>query len=166
MTAQPKVQETDDLFLPSGFIMKEDGIYYVKEDRDGFLNHVWLCSPMRVLALPRDRNNTGWGRLVEVMDPDGRVHRWSIPARMFAGDGTELRAGLLDLGLNMASDRAARQALNDLLQRWQPPDRVITAERLGWCDGSCDASCWGTATCSVLRRSYINAKAPPVPRPR
>lgn len=139
MNAQAKVREIPYTPLPRGFVLKPDGIHRVKEGDDGKPEHVWLCSPLRVLALPRDRSGTGWGRLVEVIDPDGRAHRWPIPARLFAGDGAELRAGLLDLGLNMASGPAARQALSDLLQRWQPSARAITTDRLGWCDESCAA---------------------------
>jgi len=58
---------------------------------------------------------------------------------MFAGDGAEVRAGLLDMGLNLASGTASRHALSDLLQRWQPSDRAFTADRLGWADEACAA---------------------------
>lgn len=37
-----------------------------------------LCSPLRVLALSRDRSGRGWGRLVEVIDPDGKAYRCDI----------------------------------------------------------------------------------------
>lgn len=122
MNAQSKISETTYSALPRGFKMRDDGIYREVASKDGETPElVWLCSPMRVLALPRDRSGTGWGRLVEVIDPDGRAHRVTIPARMFAGGGEELRAGLLDLGLDLAPDPAARRALADLLTRWQPP---------------------------------------------
>jgi uncharacterized protein (DUF927 family) len=124
--------------MPSGFKLLPDGIWREVE-KDGQSQWVWLCSHLRVLALPRDRSGTGWGRLVEVTDPDGVAHRWAIPARMFAGDGADLRAGLLDLGLNLASGAQARHALSDLLQRWQPAARAFTADRLGWADEACAA---------------------------
>ena len=139
MTAQAKIHETPFAPLPRGFQMRQNGIHREVKDRDGNPDWVWLCSPLRVLALPRDRSGTGWGRLVEVTDPDGKAHRWAIPARMFAGDGGELRAGLLDRGLNLASGKAARDALSDLLSRWQPPDRAFTSDRLGWADEACAA---------------------------
>lgn len=139
MTAQQKIHETDFTPLPCGFKMRPTGIYREVQGKDGTSDWVWLCSPLRVLALPRDRSGTGWGRLVEVVDPDGNPHRWAIPARMFAGDGAELRAGLLDRGLNIASDRSSRAALSDLLQRWQPTARALAADRLGWADEACGA---------------------------
>jgi len=139
MTAQPKISETAFAPMPRGFQARQNGIWREVKGKDGNPEWEWLCSPLRVLALPRDRSGMGWGRLVEVTDADGNAHRWAIPARMFAGDGAEVRAGLLDMGLNLASGTASRHALSDLLQRWQPPDRAFTADRLGWADEACAA---------------------------
>lgn len=125
--------------LPRGFKVHSDGIYCEDEDKDGEIRAVWLCSPLEVSALSRDKANAGWGRVVHVVDPDGIRHTWSVPARLFAGDGAELRAGLLDLGLQLRSGLKARNALNDLLQQWQPSRRVRAADRLGWTDESCTA---------------------------
>jgi len=164
MTAQAKTPETFFSPLPRGFQMRPTGIFREVTGSNDKKEWVWLCSILHVLALPRDRAGKGWGRLVEVIDPDGRVHRWSIPARMFAGDGAELRSGLLDLGLNLASGRAAREALMDLLQRWQPSDRAITANRLGWADESCSAFLCGDgrvigASNVVFQQDYVPATA-------
>lgn len=137
MTALSKIPETAFPPLPRGFQMRPTGIFREVTGTNGNTEWVWLCSPLRVLALTRDRTSTGWGMLVEVSDSDGKVHLRAIPARMFAGDGAELRAVLLDLGLNLASGRAAREALMDLLQRWKPPARAIAADRLGWADDRC-----------------------------
>lgn len=146
MTAQPKITETTFAPPPKGFQLRADGIHRELQDKEGRPQWIWLCSLLRVLSLPRDRSGTGWGRLVEVIDPDGNTHRWAIPARMFAGDGADLRAGLLDMGLNLASGPASRHALSDLLQRWQPPTRAITADRLGWSDETCTAFVCGNGT--------------------
>lgn len=139
MTAQQKIHETDFAPLPRGYQMRPTGIFREVQGKDGGPEWVRLCSILRVLALPRDRSGMGWGRLVEVIDPDGVPHRRAIPARMFAGDGAELRAELLDMGLDIASDRASRAALTDLLQGWKPPARALTADRLGWADEACAA---------------------------
>lgn len=124
---------------PRGFDLRSDGIWRQVEHKNGEFEWVWVCSRIRVLSLPRDRSGKGWGRLVEVEDPDGNLHRWSIPASMFAGDGKELRAGLLDLGLNLASGKYARDALMELLIKWQPEVRAITTDHLGWADDGCAA---------------------------
>lgn len=131
------IAKTDFAPLPRGFQIQPTGIFRQVKGSDGKAAWVWLCSHLRVLALLRNRTGTGWGRLVEVTDPDGKSHRRSIPARMLAGDGTEVRALLHDLGLDVASGRTSREALTDLLQRWKPIARVLTADRLGWTDETC-----------------------------
>ena len=123
--------------LPKRFELKSDGVYW--RDDSGDEKPKWLCSPLKVVALTRDRAGEGWGRYVEVLDPDGRRHFWAIPARLLAGDGLELRSTLLDLGLQIASGRSARQALSDLLLQWRPRSRALTADRLGWADEQCAA---------------------------
>ena len=65
------------------------------------------------------------------------ARRW--PAMVFAGDGAEVLAGLLDRGLLVATGQSARQAMLDLLQRWQPAARAVTSDRLGWADETCAA---------------------------
>ncbi len=125
--------------IPRGFRLGEDGIHRRTDDKDGNSTWLWLCSPIRVLALPRDSHGRGWGRLVEVTDPDGATHRWALPMRLFAGDGTELRAVLMDLGLGLASGTTAKAALSDLLSQWKPTARAVTADRLGWADEACAA---------------------------
>lgn len=124
--------------LPRGFAVREDGVWRRIEGEDGS-EWKWLCSPLRVLALPRDRSGIGWGRLVEVIDPDGRAHRTAIPAELFAGDGREVRALLMRLGLDLASAKGARTAIADLLMQWRPRARALTAARLGWADETCSA---------------------------
>ena len=151
MTAQPAPialvphEEADDVpnGLPKGFRVGRHGIEREQDAKDGGTEWVWLCSPLRVLALPRDKGGTGWGRLVEVKDPDGGAHRWAIPARLFAGDGAELRGGLLDFGMQMAPGTKARHALHDLLMMWRPRARAVTADRLGWTDEGCAAFVMG-----------------------
>lgn len=129
--------------IPKGFRARRRGIEREQDAKDGGTEWVWLCSPLRVTALPRGRDGTGWGRLVEVTDADGGVHRWAAPAELFAGDGREMRAELLRLGLHMASGTKARIALSDLLMQWWPEARAITADRLGWTDETCAAFALG-----------------------
>ena len=59
--------------LPSGFSLKEDGLYF-EED--------WLSSPITVLAHTRDDNSESWGRLVQFSDLDQHCHELTIPLDM------------------------------------------------------------------------------------
>lgn len=126
--------------IPAGFRLCDNGIYRRVEDKDG--GHEWrrLCSPINVTALPRDASGRGWGRLVEVTDADGSLHRWAIPARLFAAEGAPpVIAVLYDLGADIPSKRGERTALLDMLNQWKPEARARTADRLGWADETCRA---------------------------
>lgn len=125
--------------LPDGFQIRPDGVYLEREGDGGSLARPRLCSRIVVLALGRDARNEGWGRWVEISDPDGRQHRRMIPAELFAGDGLALRCEVLRLGLVLDRVPGARGKLTDLLQSWQPAARAVTVERLGWVDETCTA---------------------------
>ncbi|RYH06101.1 DUF927 domain-containing protein [Tropicimonas sp. IMCC6043] len=145
MTAEEASQAEADSANPPprGFSLRPDGIHYEVE-KDGESEWRWLCSPIRVLALPRGADGKGWGRLVEIVDPDGNRHRWAMPAELFAGDGTELRRECMRLGLRLSTSRNARAVFSDLLQTWTPEVRATTAERLGWADETCSAFVLGS----------------------
>lgn len=128
---------------PSGFRLAPAGIYY-EVDRDGEVEWRWLCSRIRVLALPRGTDGKGWGRLVEIEDPDGNCHRWAMPAELLAGDGTEMRKECMRLGMQLATGSKARNSFSDLLQMWTPDTRATTADRLGWSDETCRAFVLGS----------------------
>ena len=107
------------------------------KDREEKTTWIFLCSSISVIAMVRDAKGTGWGRLVEVINPDGVPLPRVIPAKLFATDGAELRTILLDMGLTLAPTRGSKDALTDLLQRWKPSARLTTVDRLGWTDETC-----------------------------
>lgn len=123
--------------LPQGFKITRAGIYWARKGAGGNEQWHWLCSPVRVIALPRGPNGKGWGRLIEIEDPDGNLHRWSMPAELLAGDGIELRRECMRLGLRLSPNYGARSAFSALLQQWEPNARVVTTDRLGWSDEAC-----------------------------
>jgi putative DNA primase/helicase len=51
---------------------------------------------------------------------------------LIAGDGTELRRVLLDLGLQFAIGAKARMALIQLLTSSQPIERALSVPHVGW----------------------------------
>lgn len=125
--------------LPKHYELRKDGVYYREDADNPDAEMKWLCSPIRVRALTRDRASTDCGRLVEFSDPDGRRHTWAAPARLFAGDGHALRSELFALGFHAATGHKPFQALMNLLVQWRPRGRAITSDRLGWADEGCTA---------------------------
>jgi len=70
--------------------------------------------------------------LLSFADGEGRVREWAAPARMLAGDGAELRARLLDMGLSISTSPAARAKLAEYLQTRRPSELATSTERAGW----------------------------------
>lgn len=97
-----------------------------------------LCSPLTVVAVTRDTDGRNWGRLLEVQDADGRVHRWAMPAALLASSrGDAFRETLYCLGCSIEPGPQAAQALRrylgsrvDLQGKELP--RAFAASRIGW----------------------------------
>ena len=85
-----------------------------------------------VQALVRDKASENWGRLLELTDADGQLHRWAMPMEMLKGSGEELRGELLRLGLQIAPGMKARQGLVEYITTTQPDTRArcVTTNRL------------------------------------
>jgi uncharacterized protein (DUF927 family) len=116
----------------------DGSLEYRADASDGTARWLPLSSPIRVLALTRDAENRNWGRLVEVRDADGLLHRWPMPAALLARfRGEDYRQTLLSLGAQLASGPAAASALHRYLSatinfEGHPLPRARAATRLGW----------------------------------
>ena len=93
-----------------------------------------ICSSLDVIAKTRDSTNGEWGYLLEFSDPDGNKKRWSMPAKMLSGDGTQYRADLLSMGLMIEPGLKAKNYLTTFIQTRDVPERVRCVERTGWHD--------------------------------
>lgn len=128
--AEPKA---DAPAIPPGFYMTAAGVFRRADDPEKPELHV--CGPLRVEAATNDGRGTSWGVLLSWQDMDGARHEWAMPRAMLAGDGTEMRARLLDCGLFVSTGRAARDALAAYIMRAAPKARVRVVARIGWHDG-------------------------------
>lgn len=124
------------------FDLREDGpvpgVYWcgvVVDKRTGAITGQaapqFICSPLKVAAATRDPQNGSWGRLLIFNDRDGKEHRWTMPMKMLAGDGEELRAVLLSEGLVITSHQN-RRMLADYIQRQAPEVTARCVDRTGW----------------------------------
>ena len=79
-------QGSDSSWLPKGYKVGPDGkIFYLtgrSEDEWKF-----LCSPLAITAMTRDRDDNSWGRLVVLTDPDGNIKQWAVPMKELGGEG-------------------------------------------------------------------------------
>ncbi|MDV7211075.1 DUF927 domain-containing protein [Azotobacter beijerinckii] len=106
------------------------GLYFhgIKDDTE---TDTLVCSPLEVLAITSDERGENFGRLLRLL-PHGatRWREWAAPMEMLAGDGSELRAVLLNLGATIPHKQ--RQTLMDYLMNSAPPRHAMAATRTGW----------------------------------
>lgn len=106
------------------------------EGADGNPGKRWVpfCTELRVEALTRNTDGEAWGRLLTVVDRDGRAHEWAMPLAMLAGDGRDLRAELMDLGLEPLPGvgRRWKDWLLEYLIGADPDARARCVHRVGW----------------------------------
>jgi putative DNA primase/helicase len=119
-----------------GFHNENSGLWFYpfptkdKDDKEVEHEPVWLCAPLLVVALAIDENER-WGRLLEWVDPDGRIVRWMMPDRMLA-EKDKPWVALRDRGLHMTTDAAALGLLRKYINTADTDKRVYVVERLGW----------------------------------
>lgn len=120
--------------IPHDFQLHPDGVWLDRETEDGDVIPVRLCSPLRVTAICRRMDGSGWGRLVQVMDPDGRWHELMLDASENAGSEVRLLKPLMGRGLTLARGRDIRKMVCELIEDWKPRRRVTLIDKVGWVD--------------------------------
>ncbi len=136
-----RVEELDRLYseqtLPFGFRFRGDWLEYQpieKNEQDAC--PVKVCTRLEVVARTKDSDAMNHGRLIRFWDPDGCKHEWAMPMRLFASDGREYRAELLDRGLIMSSDKGGRSLLGLYIQQSIPEMSLECVSQTGWVGNS------------------------------
>lgn len=122
--------------MPEGFILTQGGVYRAVSAGDCETEHRWVCGPLCVAAMVRDARNSGWARLIEIIDRDGALHELMVPEADLDGSGKRLRGILRSHGLKIAPGKVAAADLMDLLVAWEPSARIRVIDALGWVDAS------------------------------
>lgn len=105
------------------------GLYHhgIRDDKE---TDTFVCSPLEVLAITSDERGENYGRLLRLLPSGGAWREWAAPMEMLAGDGSELRAVLLNLGAQLPYNQ--RRALMDYLMSSNPKRHAMAATRTGW----------------------------------
>lgn len=93
-----------------------------------------LCSPLTVAARCSKPDGSSWGRVVDVTDPNGKVHRLVIDEADITGSPARLLRTLVDNGLALEPIAKATQTVANLVQSWRPDSHYTRADQLGWTD--------------------------------
>ena len=128
-TPQAETEETaSDTGKAAGFTMSPRGLLYESEPGAGAS---WICGPFRITARTRNiATGTGWGKLIEFIDPDGTPQAWAMPMRELAG--TDYIKTLYDLGLEISTYPAHRALLSRYIREYAPAEKIDCVERTGW----------------------------------
>lgn len=119
--------------IAENFGVTPRGIIKHDVDRQGRPITVNACSPLVILG----RTVVGeaaceWGYLVGFRNPIGIWEKAIIPARMFAGDGKEIRELLGDRGVVLPIDLPERKAMMEYIA-WAQHARIVeVARQPGW----------------------------------
>lgn len=108
------------------------GIKGAGENAPPILLETWICSPLYVRAITRDRNNFNYGRIIEFKTSTKTRRLWCMPMSMLAGNGDELRRELLSMGCEI--DPKNRNQLPLYLQSIPPKTILKSALNIGWHD--------------------------------
>ena len=112
---------------------KKNGVWFYPGSEDP----IWLCSPLKVLAETRDKNQTSWGRLLSWRDNDGHEHQWACPAELLqSSDQSEFRRVLSSGGLIISTNARARRLLCDYVLSYPSGKKARCVDRTGWHAGS------------------------------
>lgn len=132
---RPKTARAQD--GKSRFVVDDKGVWFHGFNNQGDpLPPHWVSTRIDVIAETRNEMNSEWGYLLEFTDRDGILKRWAVPAGLFAGDGTELRRMLLDMGVKLGVTQIARTQIANYVQMAQPDERVRCVPRVGWHHGA------------------------------
>lgn len=109
-------------FKPAFFEMGSKGLFY--ED-------IWICKPFQIIGRTRNSiSGTGWGKLIEFVDFDGKKQQWAMP--MSELSGKEYLKILYDLGLEISTVDKARGLLSRYIQEYSPAKVFDCVDKTGW----------------------------------
>ena len=120
--------------VPAGFRLSDAGVFAT--DPTGEKDDTFICSRLEATACTRNTDGEEWGRLLEWEDRDALRHQWAMPMSILSGDGNEFRARLLSGGLEISSNRKARELLATYIQTAKPESNARCVSRIGWHDSS------------------------------
>jgi putative DNA primase/helicase len=113
--------------LPEGYSLDNEGLWYL----DGSEGE-WLCGPIRVLGLTRDKASTNWGVCIELVDLDGHTHYHVIPRSGLITAGQDALRDLADCGLKLPTKASTLARLKEFLMSVDTTSRVRLVETTGW----------------------------------
>lgn len=112
--------------LPAGYVLHNGHICTVVKINNA-VEYDPVCSELYVVALIRNKDGRGWGKVIEAKDPDGNIQRLEIP---YNAEGNLCADRLADIGVSVKTKR--KQQLAELVSNWEPIARSLRVDKGGW----------------------------------
>lgn len=124
--------------LGSHFRLTRSGVEFAneKKDKDGnvTVDWVWVCSYLAITHQTRDTQGQNWGRVLVIIDNDGKRKECVLPMSHLAGDGVIYREELLSQGLRLSAN--GKPYLHMYITTANPKARATCVQKTGW-HGDC-----------------------------
>lgn len=128
--------------IPANFKLDKRGLWFEEstggEDKEEAreTSKIFICSPLRVTAETRTRDQDGWGRLLEWEDRDGHPHKVALPMSKLEGEPGGVCAELADRGLDIGVGSKVRNLLVRYIKQCRPTIKARCVNRIGWHEGA------------------------------
>jgi uncharacterized protein (DUF927 family) len=110
-------------------VLRSDGLYLYLAEQDG--RRLRVSDKFEILGNVSDREGGSYGVMVAWHDDRGRNKQQLLPLRMYAGQGYEVCAQLLDRGLRIEDQGSF---FRYVWERGKSAPKLDLAERTGWFD--------------------------------
>lgn len=100
----------------------------------------FVCAPLEITHMVRDRNDDEWKRLVQFCNHDRRMRRVMVADEMLEGDGLALARLLRAKGLYIGDNKGG--LLKMYVNQSRPVARARLTRRIGWHEDVHDPSRW------------------------
>ncbi|MAO26054.1 DUF927 domain-containing protein [Roseovarius sp.] len=141
--ASSNAQVRDDALtsvgMPVGYAADENGIYELRDNKEGDAMFIHICSPLVVKGRCRNAVGHGWSLVLAVQDPDGAWHEFVLGGQQLTKSANVALAPLYDRGFELEPVKKAAESVMNMLSIWRPEDRYLRFDRLGWTDTKHDA---------------------------
>lgn len=113
------------------FVLRQDGVFKIRF-KDGDELRTKVASYIEITAQTRDSNQTNWGFLITVKDPDHNLHEWAMPQEMLPSPKV-WKAELLKMGA-VIYQTGQQDLLHEYFIEAMPAARALCVMQPGWYD--------------------------------
>lgn len=117
--------------LPQDYELLADGLYWISPLGETKRLGSWL----RVAGRFKEVSGRGWGKIIEIRDPDDELQRHTVLNGEISGQWPRVLSAPENLGFELSNAEGANGRLKTLLSSWVPTPKLLMVTRSGWAEG-------------------------------